>query len=203
MARKHSVAVGKIFDGVVECQELDTLLAGVAHLVGTCRYLVLAAAIDYHGLLGSEAQCGAHGVHGGVSGTDDGDALAMQRHHVLTVYLVAHKVVAYQVLVGGHHAGQVLAGYAHEPGLSGTCGDIDALESLSPQLVVGQCGTHKAVFLELDPEGCDLGNLGVDDILGEAELGDAVFEHSAETVERLEDCDVISALGHVAREREP
>jgi hypothetical protein len=40
-------------------------------------------------------------------------------------------------------------------------------------------------------------DLGLDDVLGQAELGDAVDEHAAGCVERLEDRDVVAALGQL------
>ena len=48
------------------------------------------------------------------------------------------------------------------------------------------------------PVGDEAVDLGLDDVLGQAELGDAVDQHAARGVERLEDRDVVALLGELA-----
>ncbi len=55
----------------------------------------------------------------------------------------------------------------------------------------------------LTPVGAQPVDLGLDDVLGQAELGDAVDQHAAGGVEGLEDRDLVAALGELARGGQP
>ena len=59
------------------------------------------------------------------------------------------------------------------------------------------------VELDLDAHRREPVDLRLDDVLGQAELGDAVDEDAARGVERLEDRDVVAELGELARGGQP
>ena len=98
----------------------------------------------------------------------------------------AHQVDPGEVLVGGVDALEVLARDVHEHRQAGADGDEDGVEPL-PQLGQGERLADDRVRLDLDAQLLQPVDLGLDDVLGQAELGDAVDEHAAGGVERLED----------------
>ena len=110
-----------------------------------------------------------------------------------------HQVVAGQELVGGEDAVGVLARDAHEAGQAGAGADEHGLEAfLVHQGVDGDGPADDHVQFDLDAEGLDGLDLGGHDlVLRKTELGDAVLEHAARTVQRLEDGHVIAELRKV------
>ena len=93
----------------------------------------------------------------------------------------AHQVHAGQVLVGAVDALEVLAGDAHEHRQAGPVGDEDGVEALFlHQFVDGVGLPDDHVADDLDAQLAELVRLRpVDDLLGQAELGDAVDQHAA------------------------
>ncbi len=110
-----------------------------------------------------------------------------------------HQVDAGQVLVGGVDALQALAGDAHEPGQAGAGGDVDGLKAvLAHELVDGQHLADDHVGLDVHAQSAQAVDLGLDDVLGQTELGDAVHEDAACHVQRLKDGDLVAQLGQVS-----
>ena len=113
-------------------------------------------------------------------------------------FVGAHQVDAGEVLVGRVDALEVLARDVHEDRQAGAVGDEDRVELLA-QLGQGVGPADDRVAARSSrrpprggrPPACD-------DLLGQAELGDAVDEHAARLVEGLEDGDVVAALGQLA-----
>ncbi len=81
--------------------------------------------------------------------------------------------------------------------------DEDRVEALlGQQLVDGDERAHHGVGHDLDAERRQRLDLGRDDVLGQAELGDAVGEHAARRVQRLEDRDRVAELRELACARQ-
>jgi hypothetical protein len=165
------------------------------------RQLGAGAAVDAHRLVGAQAAGGADGVHGDVAAADDRDALAAQDRRVRVGVVGAHQVDAGQVLVGRVDALEVLAGDVHEDRQAGADGHEDRVELLA-QLGQGVGLADDRVRLDLDAVGDQAVDFLLDDVLGQAELGDAVDQDAAGGVEGLEDRDLVAALGQLAGGRE-
>jgi len=115
-----------------------------------------------------------------------------------------HEVVAGEVLVGGEDAVQVLAGNIHEPGEPRAGADEDRVVAvLLHELGDRPDLADDVVHLELDTELRQVVHLALHDRLGETELGNAVDEHAASLVQRLEDGHLVTGLDAVARHSEP
>ncbi len=111
-----------------------------------------------------------------------------------------HQVAAREQFVRGEHAVQRLARNPHEARVAGAGADEHGVEShLLDHLLDAEEAADERVALELDAELLELADLGVDDRVGQAEVGDAVLEHAARFVEGLEDRHVAARLGHVGR----
>ena len=86
-------------------------------------------------------------------------------------------------------------------GQTGARGDEDGVEALlGHQLVDGDRAPDDDVGLEANAhlaQRCS--DLAPDDVLRQAELGDAVDEDAADLVQGLEDGDLVAALDEVAR----
>ena len=65
-------------------------------------------------------------------------------------------------------------------------------------LLDGEQTTDQGVALKFDAELFQVVDLGVDHIIGQAEIGDAVFQNTTGLVEGLVDRDVAAGLGHVS-----
>ena len=114
----------------------------------------------------------------------------------------AHQVDPGEVFVGAQHALEVLAGHVHEDRQPGADRDEDRVELLA-QLGQGVRLADDRVRLDLDAVGDQPVDLGLDDGLGQAELGDAVDQHAARGVEGLEDGDVVAGPGELAGGGQP
>ena len=66
-------------------------------------------------------------------------------------------------------------------------------------LLDGEQAADQRIALELDAELAQIFDFGVDHRVGQAEIGDAVFEHAAGLVEGLEHGHVATGFGHVGR----
>ena len=182
--------------------EDDAFLLGVVDLLGARGELVVRAAVDDPRLRRAEPPRGPDRVHGHVAAADHDDALAMQDRRVGVGVPGAHQVDPGEVLVGAQHALQVLAGHVHEDRQPGADGDEDRVE-LFAQLGQGVGLADDGVRLDLDAVGDEAVDLGLDDGLRQAELRDAVDQHAAGGVERLEDRDVVADPGELAGRGEP
>ena len=171
------------------------------NLLVTGGQLLHAAAVDNVDVR-AETLGAAGGVHGDVAAADDGDLLAGKRHdgRVGAVLIGLHQVDAGQELVGGVYAAEVLAGNVHEHRQARAGADEHGLEAvLAHQLVDGHDAADDHVRLDLDAERLEAVDLLLHDGLGQTELRDAVDQHAAGEVQRLEHGDVVALLGEVAR----
>ncbi len=110
-----------------------------------------------------------------------------------------HEVGAREVLVGAVHAGQVLARDLEEAGQAGAHGEVEGIKALLvEELLSVEQSAGDGVVLELDAELLQAVDLALDDLLGQAELGDAVGQHAAAGEEGLEDGDVEALTGELA-----
>ena len=84
-----------------------------------------------------------------------------------------HQVDPGQQLVGGIEPFQVLAGDVEHGRQTGAVGDEDRVEFVR-ELVEGQGLADDHVALDRHPQLDQPGHLGIDDLLGQTELGDAI-----------------------------
>ena len=105
--------------------------------------------------------------------------------------VAAHQVDAGEKLVGRKHAVERLAGDAGELRRSRAGGDEGrSVAHLAEQLRDGEQLADDRIEPDLDAQLLQVLDLRVDDDVGQAELGDAVFQDSAGHVQRLEDGDL-------------
>ena len=182
--------------------DLDTLVLRVVDLLGASRHLRLGAAIEHHGPCGAEAQRGADRVERGVAAADHGHVLpaaVVDRLVVLGKAVRLHQVHAGEELVGGVDAVQVLARDVEELRQARSGRDEDGVVALLlHQLVDRDAASDDHVRLEADAHLLQVADFPAHDVLREPKLGDAVDEHAADLVERLEHGDVVALLHQVA-----
>ena len=195
-----SVLVGVVLDGVMEGQELDTFLLGMMHLFDTCRHLFFGAAVDDHRPLGTETLGGTDGIHGGVSTTDDRYVLSVEQRCVGRRVGSVHEVDTGQVFVAGEDAVEVLSGYIHESRQTCSGTNKDTLEALLLQFFDRDGLTDDGVCMELYTECTQAVDLFIDDRVRQTELRDAVFEYTADLMQRLEDVHFVTVFGGIACE---
>ncbi len=172
----------------------------MVHLLHAGRKLRLAAAVDNH-RLGTQTLGRAHGVHRHIAAADDHHLAAHVDGRVVTLVVGVHEVRTREELVGRDHAVEVLARNAHEARQTGARTDEHGVVTLAVQQIVhGHRASHDHVGLDLHAQGLHgLDLAGHDPLLGQAELGDAVYEHAAHLVQRLEDLHLVAHLRQVAR----
>ena len=96
------------------------------------------------------------------------------------------------------HAVERIAGNAEHRRIAGAGADEDGVEAhLVDHLLDGEQAADQRVAFELDAELAQIVDFGVDHRVGQAEIGNAVFQHAAGLVERLEDGHLAAGLGHV------
>ena len=168
----------------------DALLERVVQFLDARGHLLDRAAIDDRDV-GAEPARGARRVHRRVAAADDEHLLAAglgQRGFVFRVE-PAHQVDAGEELVGRHDAEQVLARHVHEGRQARAGADEDLPEARRLEVVErGGLADHEVAH-EAPAEQRDLLDHVVDQVVRQAELRDAVAQHSAELVERLEHGD--------------
>ena len=111
----------------------------------------------------------------------------------------AHQVRTGQVLVGRVDAVGVFAGDVHEVGEARARRHVDGVEAVVEEIVHGERLADDGVELELHAHLREVVHLGLDDVLGEAELGDAVDEDAARLVEGLEHDGLVAEAPQIAR----
>ena len=84
------------------------------------RHFGLAAAIDYHGALGTHTSGCADGVHGCVTAADNCHPLSERSRSVASGTSGTHQIDTCEVFVARKHTAVILAGDTHETGKSGT-----------------------------------------------------------------------------------
>ena len=151
--------------------ELHALFHGFRDFLRVCRHLGLAAAVDDVSILRAKTDGRAADVHGDIAAADDGALFADAR-------LLAEVDLAQEVHAAVH-AGEVLAGHADGCALLRADGKIEALVALLAQLVDGEILADLDAALEVDAHLLEHLDLGVDDVLLEAEARDAEGQHAA------------------------
>ena len=181
--------------------EFDALLLRVVDLLAAGGHFGLAAAVDEVDLLRAEPEGHARGVHRDVAAAEHGDLLPVPEGRVRLAFEIRlHEVRARQVLVRREDAVQVLALDAHELREACARADEDGVEAVLLHQVT-QLARVADDVVRVDrhadlPKPFDL---VLDDGLRETEFGDAVDEHAAALVERLEHRDAVAGLGAVRR----
>ena len=139
-------------------------------------------------------------VHGNVAAAEHHDVLALADRGVVDGEVVrVHEVGAGEVLVGAVHAGQVLARNLEEAGETGAHSEVQGVKALLIEELVGvEQAAGDGVVLEVHAELLQAVDLALDDLLGQAELGDAVGQHAAASEEGLEHGDVEALTGELA-----
>ena len=103
-----------------------------------------------------------------------------------------HEVGAREVLVRAEHADEVLSGHLHELGQARARAHEDRVEAvLRKEGVELARAAHEEVELEAHAHGREDARLGADQVLGQAELGDAVYHDAAGLLEGLVDDDLV------------
>ena len=69
------------------------------------------------------------------------------------------------------------------------------------KIVVGEGLADDSVGVETDSGAREVGELGIDNTVGKAELGNTVFEHTANFMESLENIHLEAAACHLSGER--
>ena len=168
--------------GAVRVTKSHTLLLGVVDLLVPGRHLLLGAAVDDRRRLRSEADGGAHRVHRRVAAAEHGDPLVRGRRRPAcrtSGQVRLHQVDPGEELVGRVDADQVLARDVHEARQPGSDADEDGIEPSSSSSSMVSTMPMTALVSNVTPSFVELLDLGVDDLLGQAELGDPVDEHAA------------------------
>ena len=183
--------------------EFDALFLGVMNFFRSCRALRPRPAIDAVHFLGAQPEADPHRIHGGVAGADHGDAPAERKRRVVVrEFLRPHQVAAGQQFVGGKHAIERIARDTEHRRIAGAGADEDGIEAeLIAHLLDGEQAADQRIALELDAELAQILDFRVDHLVGQAEIGDAVFQHAAGLMECLVDRHLASGLGHVGRTR--
>ena len=170
------------------------------HFLGTGGKLGLAAAVYDVDLLGAQALGSAHSVHSNVAAAYHHNAFARVYRRVVVRVVSAHQVIARQELIGRIDAVEVLAGDAHETRQTGARADEDGVEALLVHQRVdgdGASGHHVGLYLHAKTlHGLHLG--GHHALLGQSELRNAVYQHTANLVQRLENLHLIPGASQVA-----
>ena len=168
------------------------------HLFDTRRHLFLRAAIDDHCVLGAQTFGRTYGIHGCVTAADDGYVLAVQDRRVGRGIAGVHEVDARQVFVARKHTVQVLAQDIHEARQTGSRANENTLETLLLQFPDTNRLADDCVSMELYAERTQTVYLDIHDAVGQTELRNTVFEHTAYLMQRLKHMHLVAVLGHIA-----
>ena len=135
----------------------------------------------------------------------DHHALSDVDRGVVRLVVGMHQVGPREELVGRDHAVEVLARDAHEAGQPGARADEYGVIAFVVQQRVDRHGAaHDHVGLDPDAQPFDLGDLARHDpLLREAEFGNAVNQHAAHLVQRLENLHFVAHAGQVAGAGQP
>ena len=191
-ARDRALLIADNFNRCVQIAELHALCHRLGDLFRVGRHFSLAAAVDNVGVLRAEtARCAAH-VHCNVAAADDRALLA-------DLWLLA-KVHFAQEVHTAEHALQLLAGNMQR--LRFLCADsnIKALVALLTELLDGDVLADFRVHLKVYAHLAQHIDFGFDDLLFQAEAGNAHGKHTARLLVAVEDRDVLIAhIGEIVR----
>jgi hypothetical protein len=111
-----------------------------------------------------------------------------------------HQVDARQEFVRRIDAVQVLAGNAHELRQARAGADEHRVVAFFfHQFVDGDGASHDDVGFKHDAHGAHVIDLLANDLLRQAELGNAIHQHAADLVQRFENVNLVSLLDQIAR----
>ena len=172
-----------------QVQELDAFFLRLFDLPGVGRHLVPRPAVDHLHLFRAQTDGGTGRVHGGV-------AAAQHQHGVADVHLLAQGHLA-QELDGVHGAGQILARDAQRPPHVRADADERGLEAFLLQIGELDVAAQAGVVADLHALLLDELGLAMDDVAGQAVLGDAHVHHAARHGQVLEDGGRVAHAGQV------
>src|SRR6266545_4632002 len=170
------------------------LLDGLLQVVGFDQQLVPGLEAHDGDLVGAQAQGGAGGVGGGVAAADHQDLLA-DLHGPAVAGLA-------QELQPARDAAQVAA--FHREAAADVLADGEEGGVVAAEVLPGDVGADAGVAADLDAaEPLDLGDLGVEDLLGQVPVGDAAAQHAARPGLRLQDRHPVAEAAQVVGAAEP
>ena len=159
-----------------------------------------------HAAHGRDAQALGHpqAVHRGVAGADHDHALPERDRRVeVGEAVTAHQVDAREEFVGRIHLAGEFARDAEERRRAGAGADEHRVEAhLGHQLRHRERLADHLVRLELGAQRLEVLDLAVDDLARQPERGNAVLEHAADDVQRLEERHLAAVPQHVGRHRQ-
>ena len=171
-----------------ELKDLATLGLGAGNLGILGRHVRGAAAVDDRDLLRPQAHTRARHVHGHVAAADDHHALAREIRGLLVADGTEHPD-------GALHAGRALVLQAELLVVVGADGEVDRVVLPAQALESGP--VHAAFELDVDAAVQDPVDLLLEPLARQAIAGDAVAQHAAEVLARLEHLDLVPHEGKV------
>ena len=175
----------------------------MVHLLQPGGQLLHAAAVDDVHFFRTQPPGAARGVHGHVAPAHHRYALAVHDGGEGILFIGFHQVDAGQVLIGGVHALEGLARDAHEARQARAAGDEDGLKVHLQQLINGQCLANHGVEHDVHAQAFQGFHFGHHDVLGQAELRDAVAQDAAGQVQGFKHGDRITHARQLARGGQP
>ena len=194
-----AVAVVENFNGRSQPLEPHAFLLGMFDFFHAGWAFLTRAAIEAIDFFRAGSQGDPERIHCGIAGADDSHALAEAEGRVVGREVRrAHQVAARKQLVGGEDTVKRFAVDTHEARVAGTRADKDGVEAeFVEHLLDREQAPNQCIALDLHAQRLEVLKLGIENFVGEAELGDAVPQHATGLVQRLEDRDLASGLGHV------
>ncbi len=174
-------------------EQLDphALALGLLDLDRVRGHLRARSPVQERDLAGAQPQRGARAVDSGVSATHD--------HHPAAHLDPPPQPHVLEELDALQHARDVLVLDAERGAVPGAQRQEDRVLALVSQGGDGEVPAEVHVGRELHPEVEDLRDLRVEDLLGEAVLGDAVAEHATRLGLGLQDLHRVALFGQVVR----
>ncbi len=168
--------------------KFTALFDGVLEFLGARGRFAARTAIHAGHRFRSHAQRHAAGVHGGIAGAHHGHPLAHAHRRIVNrLAVAAHQVDARQEFVGGEDSVERFAGNLGEFGRSRAgAHEGRVVAHFGEQLRDGEELADDAVEPDLDAHLLQVLDFRVDDHVRQAEFGDAVLQHAAGHVQRLE-----------------
>ena len=145
----------------MEREELDTFLFRVVYFLHTCRHLFFGTTVDDHRTLGTQTFRGTDSIHGGVTTTDDGYVLTIEKRCVSSRIGSVHEVDTRQVFIAGEHTVEVLTRDIHETRQTGSRTHEDTFEALLLQFFDRDGLADDGVCMELHAKGAETVNLNI------------------------------------------
>ena len=172
------------------------------HFLDTGRHLGFRTAVDDNGTFGSQAACGAHGIHCRISASYHYDTLAERHRRIRILACRIHQVDTGEVFVRRHDVDRVLSGNVHEVGKSRSRSHEDTFVSLCLQVFHRNGLAHDAVFHKRYAHLRQVVNLDIHNLVGQTEFGNTVFQYATDFVQCFEYRHIITQFSHIARKRQ-